>query len=75
MSSTLEQAFVKAGYKPLQKKKARPRKIQKCHRCGAPMEYIEETNILVCTGDVEIKDDEGNLRTVACNNRFLFSNH
>lgn len=70
----VEKAFVKAGFELPAPKKPRPRKIQKCRKCGAPMELIEDTNVMVCTGDIEIKDDEGNVKTIACNNRFIFTN-
>jgi len=72
MAATLEQAFLNAGFAPVKPRKQRERKTQKCHRCSAPMEYVEGANVMVCTGDIEVKDDEGNPRTVACGHRFIF---
>lgn len=75
MSTTIEQAFLDAGYKPLKPRKARPAKINKCRKCGANMVILEGTNVMVCTGDIEIKDATGSVTsTIPCTNRVIFSN-
>ena len=33
------------------KQKRRKRKKFTCHKCGAPMIYIDDTNVMACTGD------------------------
>jgi len=75
MATTLMQAFLDAGYKPVKPRKARERKVQKCFKCGGDMRFVEDTNIMVCTGDVEIKDKEtGTIKLIPCGNTFIFSN-
>ena len=73
MAMSMEQAFLNAGYPPVKPRKARERKVQKCRKCGAAMQLIEDTNVMICTGDIEIKDEDGNTREVPCNNRFIFT--
>jgi len=71
--NAVEKAFVRAGFKLPSPKKPRPQKIQKCRKCGAPMQIIEGTNVMVCTGDIEVKTEEGDTRLVACMNRVIFT--
>lgn len=71
--TVMEKAFVNAGFKPLKAKPVRTRKEQKCRKCGAPMRFIENTNVMVCTGDIEIKDDNGLFQLTPCTNKFIFT--
>lgn len=73
MATVIERAFVAAGFKPLKPKKARPHKIQKCRKCGADMIFVEGTNVMVCGGDVEVKDENGLTKLVSCTNKFIFN--
>jgi len=75
MATTVEAAFVKAGFAPLKEKKTRPQKIQKCHRCGADMKFLEGCNVMVCSGDIEKADENGQMRSVPCGNRFIFKSN
>lgn len=73
MTTVMESAFMKAGFAPVKPLKVRPMKEQKCRKCGAAMALIEGTNVMVCTGDIETKDAEGNTKLASCNNKFIFS--
>ena len=48
--NALQRALVKAGLaeKPKERKR-RNRKKFTCHKCGAPMIQLEDTNIMVCS--------------------------
>jgi len=70
----VERAFVKAGFKPLKPKKARNPKDIKCRKCGTTMERVENTNVVICPGEIEIKGTDGEIRTAPCNNRIIFTN-
>lgn len=74
MANTMEKAFIDAGFAPLKERKSRAKKVQKCRKCGAPMQYLDNTNVMVCTGEVEVTNDEGKSRFIPCNNRFIFNN-
>lgn len=74
LTRNLESVFVAAGFKPLKPRKERPQKVQKCFKCGSDMALVVDSNILVCTGDIETKDDAGNVKLVPCRNFFLFRN-
>ena len=69
----MELAFIEAGFKPLKPKKVREPKPQKCRKCGGQFVRVEGTNVMVCTGDIEIKNEAGEISTVPCNNKFIFS--
>lgn len=73
MAMSMAQAFMNAGFSPVKPRKQKEAKIHKCRKCGAPMQIIEETNVMVCTGEIETKSAEGESRTVPCNNRFIFT--
>ena len=74
MSNVMEKAFLGAGFKPLKPRKARPAKVNKCRKCGADMTIIENTNVMICTGDIEVKDATGIVTsTVPCTNRVIFT--
>lgn len=60
----IQKAFVNVGLrteKNLPKQKKRKNKVQKCYKCGSIMEYVDDTNILVCPND-------------KCSNYYLFKN-
>lgn len=69
---TMKAALLDAGFTPVAERKPREPKIQKCRKCGAPMKFVENTNVLVCTGDIEVKNADGTARFVPCLNKFIF---
>lgn len=74
MATTLMQAFLNAGFEPVKPRKERPKKVNKCRKCGTPMNILEGTNVMVCPGDIEVKDAKGDvIDTRPCNHRFIFS--
>jgi len=73
MAGTMEQAFLNAGAKPVKPRKVRVPKGQKCRKCGADMRFVENTNILVCTGDIGITAEDGTVKSIPCTNKFIFT--
>lgn len=58
--SALQKALVESGLvEEPELKKSHKQKKNKCRICGAPMEIIEGTNVMSCTGE-------------KCRNFFLF---
>lgn len=74
MSATLSAAFLKAGFKPVKPRNARPAKPIKCRKCGANMVKVPDSNVAVCTNDIEIKrKDSDEVLTRPCGNQVIFS--
>lgn len=69
MSQTLLEAFEKAGYKPPKARKAHKDKPVKCRKCGSIMQKVEQTNLLLCPGEIEVKDSV----TIPCDNRIILN--
>lgn len=50
MGNQMSQALVSAGLAPAPKeRRKRQGKQFKCHKCGAPMIKVENTNVMVCS--------------------------
>lgn len=59
--NTIQKAMVEVGLIEEPQSRKHKKKKFKCKVCGAPMQTIDETNIMVCTGD-------------KCKNYYLFNN-
>lgn len=67
---SFKEAFDAMGYKPKQKKNAKPKneKVIKCRICGAPMVHHEGSNVVTCSGTIKTKDGTEK----PCNNFILW---
>lgn len=63
---TMKQALIEAGLaeEPKPRRKRKP-KTYKCKVCGSPMEIIDDSNIMICTGK-NLKEGK------TCKNFYLF---
>lgn len=66
--STLQEALINAGFaeEPKPRRKRKP-KTYKCKVCGSSMIIIDNSNVMVCSGD-NLKEGK------TCKNFFLFDN-
>lgn len=58
--NALQKALVGVGLAEEPKSRKPRHKKYKCRICGAPMQFVEDSNIMVCTGE-------------KCKNYYLFS--
>ncbi len=57
---SLQKALVNAGIAEMPKEKNRRHKTFKCRKCGALMEFVDDTNIMYCSNP-------------KCNNFYIFT--
>lgn len=57
----MQKALVNAGLANEPKRRSRRQKQNRCRKCGKPMIRLEDTNIMVCSGDT-------------CRNYYIFPN-